>query len=299
MTVSQSDSYNHRIVQPNYTQIPNIIFDHWMNHLDSSTFKLLLFICRKTLGWHKNKDCLSLKKLEEGTHLSKTTITRCIRELESFGLIKKELHKNKYGDQDPNTYELIINEEVVQNLDNPVQNLDNGGSPEFRQGVVQNLDTQKKDIQKKDKSNDLSIAHGTYVKFTEEQYASLCNTNGKEKTDEIIQSINDHCVNNRPNGYKDYVAAFRTFLKNYKAGGKVSTRTEGIDLNITLAKLYEKNLVSSTHTINVCPNYVEILPKGPTQPIIINYSELGFKEQFENALRKCGFKNKMNEKNKE
>lgn len=65
------------------------------------------------------------------------------------------------------------------------------------------------DVEKRD-------SYGTYVKLTPDEYKKLCDRYGKEKTDEIIESMNDHCINNRPKGYNSYVSAFRGFLKNYK-----------------------------------------------------------------------------------
>lgn len=56
--------------------------------------------------------------------------------------------------------------------------------------------------------------HGKFVKLSKDEYANLCKKEPKEIVDEIIQEINDHCTNNRPGGYDDYCAAFRTFVRN-------------------------------------------------------------------------------------
>lgn len=77
---------------PNYTQIPNVVFDHWMPILSPITFKVFLLICRKTFGWHKGSDRVSLNQLMEMTGLSKPTILKGIEELERAGLI--EVKKN-------------------------------------------------------------------------------------------------------------------------------------------------------------------------------------------------------------
>lgn len=188
-----SDTYK-KIPQPNFTQIPNIIFDFWMKELDHSSSLVLFFLCRKTFGWQKIKDCLSLRQIQEGVQMSKQTVVNSLKILESHGLIKKQMHINHLGDQNPNSYELIVDEEGVQNLDNPVQNLDNGGSLEFRQGVVQNLDTQNKPIQNK---NSLSMSkqeefhpsvHG-FLKISKVQYQTLCEKHGKEKVDRIAEDL--------------------------------------------------------------------------------------------------------------
>jgi hypothetical protein len=63
--------------------------------------------------------------------------------------------------------------------------------------------------------------YGSHVKLSDEEYQTLCSKDPKEKVDQIIQEINDHCVSNRPDGYPDYVVAFRTFSRNQnKTKGK-------------------------------------------------------------------------------
>jgi hypothetical protein len=64
--------------------------------------------------------------------------------------------------------------------------------------------------------------YGNFVELSDEEYENLCKKEPKEKVDEIIEEINDHCTNNRKEGYTDYVAAFRTFLRNKnKTQGKI------------------------------------------------------------------------------
>jgi len=274
---------DNRIPAPNYTQVPNVIFDYWMHKLDSSSFKVLLFICRKTFGWHKIKDSISLKQIQEGTHLAKQTVIKSLKILEFHRLIQKESNKSKLGDQDPNTYELIINERVVQNLD--------GGSLNFRLGVVQNLDTQNKDIQKEIEKE----AFGQFVKFSKDEYQTLCNRHGQQIVDAIIESINDHCVNNRPSGYNDYAAAFRVFLNNHKPSVKsaVAKPQNAIEANKKLAQQIEKCYKSKNYRIDVLSKGIEFTPlygqKLPDQ-ILYSTTESSFKEQIESMLGKRDFK---------
>jgi hypothetical protein len=67
----------------------------------------------------------------------------------------------------------------------------------------------------KAKSDGFVKFFGQFVKFKENEYEKLCEIHGKKLVDEIIPAINDYCVNNRPKGYADYSAAFRTFLKRH------------------------------------------------------------------------------------
>lgn len=102
---------NLKIKAPNFTMIPNVIFDYWMKVLENLEFKILLCICRKTLGWHKDKDSLSMNQIADLTNSSKDGVRKCLKKLESYGLIKRYVSKNSYGDNNPNVYELHIYED--------------------------------------------------------------------------------------------------------------------------------------------------------------------------------------------
>lgn len=75
-----------------YTPIPNIFFDEWMNIMDAITFKILMAICRKILGYKKHRetrsDYISISQIEKITGLPQRTILRKLPELEKINLIK-------------------------------------------------------------------------------------------------------------------------------------------------------------------------------------------------------------------
>jgi phage replication O-like protein O len=72
---------------PNHTQIPNAIIDGLMSKLSHAQFKVLIAICRKTLGWHKQSDYISISQIMNLTSVSNKTVVRTIRELEDMKLI--------------------------------------------------------------------------------------------------------------------------------------------------------------------------------------------------------------------
>lgn len=70
--------------QPNYTQIPNQFLDDRMAKLSGSAFKVLMTICRKTFGFHKEqlRDMISDSQLMAVTGLaSKQTLYNAFKEL--------------------------------------------------------------------------------------------------------------------------------------------------------------------------------------------------------------------------
>src|ERR687886_1931070 len=84
---------------PHYTMVPDEIFDRYLADLSGAELKVLLYITRHTLGWHKHADRLSLTQIchgilrrdgtpqDRGTGLHRETACRAIRALEQRGLI--------------------------------------------------------------------------------------------------------------------------------------------------------------------------------------------------------------------
>jgi phage replication O-like protein O len=284
-----STTYDKRIQAPNYTQIPNVIFDYWMNHLSHAEFKVLCAICRKTFGWHKTEDHISTKQLMNLTGVSRRCIQDCINVLIDHGLIEVLHFKTSDGDDAPNLFRISVYENDQEGSAisaPPLAKIDRGVVQPLHPGSAAIAPTketnQKKDIKRE--------AFGQFVKLTSEQYVDLCKIHGKEKVNEIIQSINDHCINNRPKGYLDYAAAFRIFLKNYKPGAKQNSQGGNDKENYEWSKWAINEYHSPTHTLTLLGKYLEFTPKGMGQPICLEYSANGFKEQFDNNLRKCGFR---------
>lgn len=76
------------VAEPNYTQIPNIILDN-MHHMSDAELRVVLAIARKTKGWHKETDELSISQLMKATGLSNTAAIRGGNIGAKRGIIKK------------------------------------------------------------------------------------------------------------------------------------------------------------------------------------------------------------------
>lgn len=94
--------------QPNTTQIPNVIFDYWMPLLSSVEFTILLCICRKTFGWGKRSDKISMSQLMEMSGFKETAVRDAISGLVEKKLIIKTHNKTTKGNFTPNTYEVHL-----------------------------------------------------------------------------------------------------------------------------------------------------------------------------------------------
>ena len=105
---------NKKIEKPNYTQTPNILFDEIMRDLNGVELKVILAVIRKTFGWHKERDRISLTQLEEMTGLSRQGILNAIHGKKKEksvigGLVNKgyiKIIETKQG----NVYELVVKE---------------------------------------------------------------------------------------------------------------------------------------------------------------------------------------------
>lgn len=106
-----------RIPIPNFTQTPNDLFDHWLPLLKEVELKVLLVILRKTFGWHKTRDRISLSQLEKLTGATQTNIIIATKSLIEKGVITKEV-SGSIGQQVTH-YELVMQE--GSNISDPSQ----------------------------------------------------------------------------------------------------------------------------------------------------------------------------------
>jgi len=146
-----------------FTQIPNNLFDDLCKELSGSAFKVISIMCRKTYGWHKTSDCISIGQLQDVTGLSRNGVIKAIKELEGLGLILKT-QSNIDGVSLPNNYCLNVQKPIdtiyTENapVEGVVQNLDGGGSAKNALGVVQKMHygvVQKMHPQKKDSTKEI------------------------------------------------------------------------------------------------------------------------------------------------
>jgi phage replication O-like protein O len=94
---------------PQFTQIPNEYFDIWLKKLTSVESRVLQIVMRKTFGWHKTRDRISLTQLVSETGSNKTNVSKAVKKLESYDLIKKEVIGENGTQQ--TFYELVIRED--------------------------------------------------------------------------------------------------------------------------------------------------------------------------------------------
>lgn len=93
---------------PNHTQTPNELFDEWLPLLGLAELKVLMVIIRKTFGWHKIRDRISLSQLELLTGLGRRHVLKATKTLVEKHLISKSV-EGKKGTQSA-YYELVVDD---------------------------------------------------------------------------------------------------------------------------------------------------------------------------------------------
>lgn len=103
---------------PAYTQVPDAVFDQLMPVLSGAEFKVLLYIVRRTFGFKKLEDDISLQQiisgiktkdgrvLDGGTGLSRDSVTKAIKSLEEKGVILRNRRSSAEKGDQPSTYSL-------------------------------------------------------------------------------------------------------------------------------------------------------------------------------------------------
>lgn len=91
---------------PTYTQVPNALFDVAMCDMGAAELKVVLAVIRKTIGWHKQRDAISLSQLEEMTGLARANVIRGVREAAKNGWIRH------YKAGRTSYYELALREKI-------------------------------------------------------------------------------------------------------------------------------------------------------------------------------------------
>ena len=108
---------------PTTTPVPDEVFDDLIADLTGAELKVLLYICRRTFGFKKDRDSISLNQiangittrddrvLDRGTGLSKRHVQRALKSLELKNVVTVNRRMDEEGENEINIYSLnFINE---------------------------------------------------------------------------------------------------------------------------------------------------------------------------------------------
>ena len=117
-------------ITANFIKLPNNFIDLLMSKLSDASFKVLMVILRKTVGWNKEVDFISLTQFEQMTGKSRSTVIKSLKELLEKQLIKSgKVSRNgtQYSltgktniglDKDPQkTHNQLTGDDLLEDLD--------------------------------------------------------------------------------------------------------------------------------------------------------------------------------------
>ena len=130
---------------PNYTQVPDELFDELLPELSGAELKVLLYVIRRTFGFKRDSDSISLSQmlngvrtrdgaaLDRGAGVSKPTLLQALRSLEERQIIETERRRSADKGDEPTVYKLRFaanGEGGKKPIDPLVKEFDQGGGQE-------------------------------------------------------------------------------------------------------------------------------------------------------------------------
>ena len=263
-----------KIPAPNHTQTPNDLFDHWLPLLKESELKVLLVIIRKTFGWHKQRDQISLSQLEQFTGLSESSVLSAIKSLVEKGVVSK-ITIGQIGKQQ-SFYELVFED---SNISYPPKS--RGGPPQIMGDTPPNYGDTTRNSQKKSKNNkqevvvvpsfieeisDLSDSEKkALAKFPEERVKLALEFNKVEPpTTTKIQQLVWHCSANPP--------------------PKPKAKNRKVALYETMIEVQSKYQAKKS-SLFVDKYQITFQPDGQGKPTVIKFSDSDAMEEIQKMMK--------------
>ena len=138
-------------LSPRYTQVPDELFDELMAYLSGAELKVLLYIIRRTFGFKKDSDNISLRQichgiktregeiLDKGTGLSLSTVQIALKGLLEKNCVITARNRSKEKGDEPTTYSLNTLP-YTENRQGGIPKIGKGG---YRKSVTQHTVRQK------------------------------------------------------------------------------------------------------------------------------------------------------------
>lgn len=147
---------------PHFTQVPDIFFDEVAPNLTESELRVALYVMRRTFGWKKDHDRISLKQmvsgittregevLDRGTGMSKAGVCKGVQGLVAKGMIVAERNSSARKGDEPTTYRLRF-----EGDDTPVSTQQTPPCLPNRHPRVYQTDTQDRALQDTEKQGEM------------------------------------------------------------------------------------------------------------------------------------------------
>jgi phage replication O-like protein O len=274
---------------PNYTQIPNEMLDDWLHKLGLAELKLLMVIMRKTFGWHKLRDRISLSQLEEITGLERKHISKASKSLIEKGLITKTV-EGKKGLQ--NTfYELVLDDDS----NNCYGCLKDTGGGVFKTPTKETPTKEKESpiipqggsplsSKKKPKEEKHQVAENVFLTPSQQQSLLQRLESNTDKLKACYDKLSVWKIAKGQTNINDYLNIIRWVIKAVEEDLSKPKAVDKEALDKSLAEKISKKYPGHPD-ISIGHNYIEF-NFGPMNRPHIKFGDGGFREQVLNNLRK-------------
>jgi len=217
-------------LEDGYTQIPHEILEKLVRlSLPPNQWRVLLFIIRKTLGWHKKVDYIANYQIVEATGLCKAVVSRCLKGLNDMQLITRKgklIGFQKDWEQWGKLAESSTSEKLAipsTELAIPSTELAESSTKVSSCAVTQKIkDTiSKETIQKKGAPSKKRYGEFENVLLSDEEYQKLKDKFGANVPD-MIETLSS-AIESKGYKYRSHYATILNWEKRAKRGGQGGT----------------------------------------------------------------------------
>lgn len=287
-----------KIPAPNFTQIPNVVFDEWLPQLGLVELRVLMVLMRKTFGWHKLRDRISLSQLMQATGSNRTRVSEAVQSLQKKGIINK-IVTGRCGEQST-FYELIIedsNNSCQYHRDTPPsiksvptketltkekkRKMNKEKEPcvspppnprSKREGLQPPLDPPPLVSSKRKKVKEPKIQLADRVHLTESQKKSLEEKFGQEKVLKAVEAVNEWKLGKGIEGGNDYATMLKWGIK--AAEERIAEEQSPAAQNLKFCEDLKLEFPEPTRGMQIKRGYVQ-LPGG--KDLSFNMNHVAFK----------------------
>jgi len=278
---------NHHDFQPNSFQTPNILIDEIAPKLKEGELRVILYMMRKTFGWNKNWEHLTLEMIETGTGMKRKATSNGIKGLIRLGYIEKIQtgpvnHLESY-------YRIVISRGSNNVSEYPKDTPQ--GYPKDTPPII------NKDIYKKTKGKDKEPAPPSslpkilkfgQVKLKEHEYEERCKSKGKEKIDLYIQKLNDYAdmKQKKFQEYTNHAKVLDNWMKKDEEKSLFSAKVEKrmAERNREYISKLSKQDARTGGALHIYDKHVELGGSSACNGVLINFDDEIFMEKVQKYL---------------
>ena len=203
---------------PKYTMVPDEVFDQLLPFLTGAELKILLYICRRTFGFKKDSDNISINQmlrgittndgrvLDRGVGVSKTALLKALKSLVAKNIIISVRRSSPEKGNEPTNYRLNF-------IDEPLgKEKDQGGVQKYTKPLVKKVIPQDTALQEtvfksvNVTSDNVDNSLNTILNNAIKKFPSNDLEDTGSETDFIVMAIMDVCGDRKSKGFYRRVA---------------------------------------------------------------------------------------------